>query len=68
MEAILKKACADHDLTGISVSMFDPTSGRVTVFIHWAAGSCADGRGETFEEAISVAVAEMKQFRTPEAA
>ncbi|WP_144378477.1 hypothetical protein [Mesorhizobium amorphae] len=71
MEKTIKDLCAKHGLTGIAVNIFRAdTKPYVTVYLHWqrGEGGCASGSGETFDEALALALAEMAERRTARAA
>lgn len=71
METILKHCCATHSLSGIGANIFRAdTEPYVTVYLHWKTGEggCASGSGDTFDEALTKALAEMAERRTPRAA
>lgn len=62
MDVTLKKLCEEHGLTGISVNVFGaPARPYIGVYVHWngANHTCASGNGDTFEEALPKALAEM---------
>ncbi|MCO5072061.1 MAG: hypothetical protein M9944_12725 [Rhizobiaceae bacterium] len=61
MESILKEACDAHGLRAIGVNMFDAKTGHITVYIHSGESECYSGTGKNFDEALSCAVAEMKE-------
>ncbi|MRX33182.1 hypothetical protein [Aminobacter sp. MDW-2] len=67
MEATFHRVCAEHDLRSVSVMLFTQhKSSPITVYIHWdepGAGNCASGNGNTFDEAIAVALVQMAERR-----
>lgn len=63
MDATLKKICADHRLSRVSIAFASGETSRVTVFVHWAADACGMGDGETFDEALTSALADMASRR-----
>ena len=67
MEAILKRACDNHDLRSISVMIFtEHKTCPITVYVHWGEprdGNCASGSGNTFDGAFAVALCQMADRR-----
>lgn len=62
MDVTLKQLCAEHDLTGIGVNVFGaPDKPYIGVYVHWDGSdqTCASGNGDTFEDALAKALADM---------
>lgn len=65
METDLYEICMEHSLTGLSISVVGlPDTPYIGVFVHWCdkhIRGCAGGNAPTFEEAFSLALAEMSE-------
>lgn len=64
MEALLKKACADHGLRCIGVNLFDIQVPDVTVYLHFSDGMLTSATASTFDDAVASAVLEANEKRT----
>jgi hypothetical protein len=70
MEELFDRICAAHDVRTVSVTYFQ-TYRSFTVYLHWSRPEeqlCASGTGNTIDEALAAAVAEMRERRVGVAA
>lgn len=65
IEETIRNACAEHDLTSMSVSVRVGVHAWVSVYLHWGENECVSGGGKTYEDAMEVAVHDMKIDRAP---
>ena len=54
--------CKEHSLSGIGVNLFSHDHSVITVYLH-SPGECTSGTGADFDEAFSLALAEINERR-----
>lgn len=72
MEKKLRSVCKKHGLRTISVMlMTEARASQLMVYAHWGelgTGKCVSGSGNTFDEALAVALDEMARYQITAAA
>lgn len=62
MDLFLKNLCTVHRLTSASMT-YSPDNGRFCAFLHWEAGGLAFAYGDTADDAVRLALADMSRNR-----
>lgn len=68
MDALLKDLCSLHELTGISANLFQAEAKPFFQTYVEQNGEFASALGDTFDEALTKALALLAERRTPRAA